>query len=1272
MGTSDQELDPLAEPIQAVYLRNAQSFQSFLKNKCSLELKISLTDSSEDIGPENNFGQNTTYFHANSIDELYMIFRNWNIFATLDLNYQVNIILRGVKVDGFLIFENYPDAFWDSIKIDTFEPQDRHKRGILAWNEGHLFLVRKNSYQRFHHPYSKISTGIGRFTPFGYEFLLNISPETEEIDNSHIFVSCHIENSQDTPEGRTPYRFKEIKRIKIRAAYFTKTFLKTHFLLIYKNKIEFLKIDLRSTYYDFPNHEFKPIGEVAYSRKNKMVIFNQEDNKTTIVDLIRKDIRIVDYHQIYSTNSFLDYFYYKKDSSIFCSLWSFPFKPLKELGSIPGSITITGRHIIAEITEPTAAHGRGGKKFVILKELNTFGLGNLDKASSPFSWVDLDLNPWKSRTIPMVLSSRQFDIFLKKRAEEKDRRFFVLLDCIASLDAQGRIMIYDWDTFEVVIDFKDLIISEIRFLLGAGIDLDNFNICEGSIKARKFIFYYRLIYFILTVHEGFTNTYQLVEYGDGVSIDSLVAANPDMSVILFNKDLNKIRGGEYLSEDPPDLKKFVLPSIDRKLLLSFSNSRANREMLDPLVVHNFLTLEKIFTISIFGRPQHPFAKVEFLYYKTDWDFCYFETANELFVFDNRKRLNVSEYLYLQNIVISKKDEIFRYQKTYSTVFENSMCLNLYIHPLLVSLFNLTNNDTVINQSIEYPTNIILNSPLLAASYHTTHSPLENTIMSIFKDGYRKNISTFNRSEFHMLLRQDRTITNKLLSWMIQRFEFYEGDYNQILEVRRKLPRKVVMINSSNKMFLPSTFAQLTGLRQVFHPIFVMKIDKRSTKSTDIANSSEQIKNPHDFVWLTGYFNTQDELAQTLLEEIIQDKAFNTNAPKLHYKIDKVSRYFRVNANADFSVGTLTSHLLLLLYKSTDDDEFVLSAYRYIIEEKWEKLRFLSWFQTVCFIMLVVCLTIYLFQPQLLPLYYICLILAGGFLLQETCNMVMGFKDYVTDYENYFDISGFILAVITVALTRRDEGAKISDEVLNLHVVTLHILYFRFFTYLKVFNFFTHVIVMIFEITGNVVDLLVVIAIVIVSLGVIATNTIYSHNFGLQIQLTFFSAWGNINNFTLQTPIQWIVNIIIGLFLSLLLINFLIAKMNNEYANLDKRREVLIYQYKAKLIHESEVSYRFKLIALNFFWRLKWLVGPGLKKFVAEPETGYTFLATNTKKFNFDQLQSKHSAYELDEYKKIVNLIRLDGSMVKSEFLKKFDKLEKDLDKMISDREMKNV
>ena len=124
--------------------------------------------------------------------------------------------------------------------------------------------------------------------------------------------------------------------------------------------------------------------------------------------------------------------------------------------------------------------------------------------------------------------------------------------------------------------------------------------------------------------------------------------------------------------------------------------------------------------------------------------------------------------------------------------------------------------------------------------------------------------------------------------------------------------------------------------------------------------------------------------------------------------------------------------------------------------------------------------------------------------------------------------------------------------------------------------FRNVVDMLVGVAKSSVSLLVIVALIVLETSIIfVKSTNGNHSLDDYLMNTVNSVLGEITFDTSEFGVlPWIVMIFTCIFLPVILINFLIAKISNKYTELEELEEVTSYREKAELV--AEIEYFFLL------------------------------------------------------------------------------------------------
>lgn len=173
---------------------------------------------------------------------------------------------------------------------------------------------------------------------------------------------------------------------------------------------------------------------------------------------------------------------------------------------------------------------------------------------------------------------------------------------------------------------------------------------------------------------------------------------------------------------------------------------------------------------------------------------------------------------------------------------------------------------------------------------------------------------------------------------------------------------------------------------------------------------------------------------------------------------------------DFSSGSEDSVEFLSCYSKSDCDAFVNSDWRHLISHKWTKVKIINIFIAVFFYGFLIFATIAIvFEEGHYYYAFILIILISFFILIEVVQVIsyIGFDlgSYLREIWNYVD---WVLFILTIVYPTSLQGEAHREGTVNrvLGVFIIVFVYYRGFSYLRIFDYFTSLVGMINTIIGS--------------------------------------------------------------------------------------------------------------------------------------------------------------------------------------------------------------
>lgn len=316
-----------------------------------------------------------------------------------------------------------------------------------------------------------------------------------------------------------------------------------------------------------------------------------------------------------------------------------------------------------------------------------------------------------------------------------------------------------------------------------------------------------------------------------------------------------------------------------------------------------------------------------------------------------------------------------------------------------------------------------------------------------------------------------------------------------------------------------------------------------------------------------------------------------------------SKVFKLSGDIDLSPLTHPYMTLFRVYKNCEEEIFVLSPFRHIVDARWSTLFYHFVLYSCLQITLFVLYYILVYFPQDTAIFIIFIFLLSLHSLWEIIGLLMDFSDYVSSVINVID---FLVSVMGYSSSIWGYIAEPSAPLLYFQVLGMIFFFFRMLVNLKLIPSMTNIMTSLLNIAWLVKDLLLVFVIFIFVWSSIYVKAVEGETFGVGIYLVFFSIFGGVDSFEREDTLQWIVVVCIGFIITLLLVNFLIARMGALYGEFEQKQKVLECAYR------GEICYDFDLRLLFWFSLVKNpnFEGVGWRKYRKQRRDSYTFVISN--------------------------------------------------------------
>lgn len=614
------------------------------------------------------------------------------------------------------------------------------------------------------------------------------------------------------------------------------------------------------------------------------------------------------------------------------------------------------------------------------------------------------------------------------------------------------------------------------------------------------------------------------------------------------------------------------------------------------------------------------TKIRFLTRFKD-NLCFVYDKKIMFIKINNKNVSFYEKEYIFHSFLgydhnNAEKEFLNNLEYIKNKYNSSYILPTYFNPILVcALFNYQNAIQTIFQK-KYASYPILNdnnqiSPLIMA-LRLGHLNISQIILKELSKN--PNSIYFSKREMKELLNCKYEFTHKyLLYFMINIKKFTNTSID--LPLLSKLDVNTRIAYDFKPNFTPEKYEDLSQPELQFiensHEEKVEKILKRL--KSNVPEEGNEVKS------LSSKFSGFTKSDTSML-----NKSENTKKMLLLKKKTKAiwrpTQFFRINGFYSFDEGSPESVNFLENYYKSKNHEFILSNWRYLIDYKWEKIynylipqACMNWAHCIFF-------SLFLLYPKILVFYIIDLILLVVTILYESTSLcISGPRYYFRNFYNIIDALIILIcfSVLVTTFIWEFDGEIPPMWIKYLQVISLVFIYYRAITYLRIFKAFRNVIDMVISVTLSSLSLLMLFALFLFFFSVMFVKSSFENiGFNKFLMINFYSIHGELEgpdgfNALITgdegefSVLSWIIFVVMAIFVPLIMVNFLIAKMSNKYTELEEIEEITAYREKAKLIVEIEYFYKIIKFKKN-------------KKKRGKITDGFTFIAKDSSNIQKDE------------------------------------------------------
>lgn len=488
---------------------------------------------------------------------------------------------------------------------------------------------------------------------------------------------------------------------------------------------------------------------------------------------------------------------------------------------------------------------------------------------------------------------------------------------------------------------------------------------------------------------------------------------------------------------------------------------------------------------------------------------------------------------------SKDTEFNELFGQFKIIYRHSMSLGLYFNPFFVAACHMITSgfDSLFQSDfLSYPYSSHQLSPIILACYTGNFFLLDTICTFLIKQPI---IPLLTQNEIIFLLKVDSVKAKHLLIKIFMKIErIYYYEYltgNDILRVN--------LVGQKNRFFNKSTARAFFG--ETLQP-------NANESSNGYSINSKFFEKPEGL-------NAEPSSNLELFEN----------------KMGQQVEFYLIRGEYNFDIGSEASLNFLESYMNCELDEFTMSDWRHIVKLKWQKLRYFYWLQSIVFIAQSILVTALFFFPDNFGLFAAIEILLFLTLFYEVLSIAFYSRKYFTTIQNNVDFFGNISAIVlTFTLYMNPENRNEETRAFRFfYVLLLAVMYLRSLLYLRAFKQLRHLIAMLFAITLNVFDIIFLFAFILICLGFLLTISNEESAFQISLYNTFVAMHGNFSDENTKDFKDWILLVLISIFVSLIMANFMIARISNNYNALENSQYAVNYRELASIIWELEIWHK---------------------------------------------------------------------------------------------------
>jgi hypothetical protein len=351
--------------------------------------------------------------------------------------------------------------------------------------------------------------------------------------------------------------------------------------------------------------------------------------------------------------------------------------------------------------------------------------------------------------------------------------------------------------------------------------------------------------------------------------------------------------------------------------------------------------------------------------------------------------------------------------------------------------------------------------------------------------------------------------------------------------------------------------------------------------------------------------------------------------------------YRIKGFYNFENGTEDDLNFLFQYSESKVESFVLSDWKHIVNFKWTVCRKYYLILALAYWSFMTLFALFIFNPTNLGYFIAALALLAVLLTYEMVPLIAYPQYYIHNLTSLMDLVMYLTAGFVLVWMKQEPDID-TEALQTLQVLSLSIGFYKGISFLRIFDLMRSMTYMIYSLLGNSVDVILMMLYVAIGLSIIMNLTMPTQSLYSQFIWVLYMTFCSFPMDEQWTYLHFAVVLLLILLLSLLMVNFVVAKMSSKYFELERKQKATNFQEMAKVIFEFELWYHL------------------LKKQTKAPQTTtYFVMKSSEPTFDVTEAQEEEAEEEVDtkEIGKSLDSLRqalhkMDGNLDMIESLKR--------------------